>query len=173
MPYAVAADQNVPVGESGLRVFRAEIGKDEAACLVNGIALDHLAANPVRLLGFEGPLDALAGTIVQPAVIGAAKRLALDEPVEQRRSAVRAPLLHEQRRAGTWSRQDKILAQQPDFQRLVDFKFRRECHRMPVTPQKFAAGCSGPDFGKQIVCFLVQHEILLACRIAPLLECPP
>src|SRR5262245_39250150 len=102
--------RRVPVWEmrERRRVALAEIGEDEIEIFARRIGLQrHLAGEP-RFLGRL--LDALAATVKFPAVIDAADRLVLDPAEMQRRTAMRAAIGDDLRRARLRTVDREVLA---------------------------------------------------------------
>ncbi|EDT00997.1 hypothetical protein BamIOP4010DRAFT_5497 [Burkholderia ambifaria IOP40-10] len=159
MADAVVAHEDVPVRKRGLLLRRPHVCEDQPAAFVRRVAVDQLLADAARLRRFERPLHAFAGRVVLPAVIRAADRGFLDEAVQQRCTAMRATLLHEQHAAVAGAREHQILAENPHAFRLAGFgQLRRITDRMPVATQQLAARRAGPHAGQQFVGGVVKHE---------------
>src|ERR1041385_2033164 len=83
-----------------------------------------------------------------PAVIAAHHAVLLHDAVFEGRAAMSTSLVQEADLAAAISKDDKVLAEQPQRDRQV-LKLRLDHDRMPVAPQILAAGGARPDLGER------------------------
>jgi hypothetical protein len=140
---AVVAHEHV-VGRDHRRFTLAHIGPDDAVAVLAGITRDLDVARQRRAVGLAGLVDALAGLVVQPAVVAAADARLLDRAERHRGVAVRAFLSHEPRLAVEVAVQHQILAQDADLLRLVA-EIGRHLDRYPVVAEQLAGRVLGAD----------------------------
>ena len=161
---AIGADEHVPPREERRsRGVRSEIGEQQPAQFAHRIGTDPHGLR--RLARLERPVDALALAVELPAVVAAADAVLLDEPEVQRGPAVGAMLLDAKYLAGLAAIDQQILAQQADALLGVfcsDLLGRAK--RLPVAPQKLAAGRAGAHARQALVLFLGQHRSILSPR---------
>jgi len=107
----------------------------------------------VAVIGFVGHIDAAAGRVVHPAVVGAADAFSLGATVEERRAAVRAVRLHQANGAIADAKRGQLFAEQPDVEGrcLGGGKLGGEQERNPVMTQRSAHGRAVPDAGQELI----------------------
>src|SRR5207302_11446130 len=90
---------------------RPHVGPQHAAALDQRVALQlHALAKP-RVVGLRGNLDALAGDVVLPAVVGAAQPAFLVAPEPERYAAVRAEFIDQPEPVLRIAKSDQALAE--------------------------------------------------------------
>src|SRR5579859_1615160 len=93
-----------------------------------------------------GHVDTSAGRIEFPAVIDAADATLLVAAEEQRRAAVRAPMIHDPDAPRAVAKGDELLAEQHQAKRRpVALEFRGQQRGQPVLPHQLAHDGAGPD----------------------------
>jgi hypothetical protein len=92
--------------------------------------------------------DQRSVTAKMPAVIAAHDAVFLHDAVFERGAAMGADAVEEADLAAAISKDDKVLAEQPQRDRQV-LKLRLDHDRMPVAPQILAAGGARPDLGER------------------------
>ena len=98
-----------------------------------------------------------------PAVIDAADAFAIDDPILERRQAVRAALANQTvrrlgfARRGRHPKQNEVFTEQPDgLDRFLIGKLDCGARNLPVAPQEFTAGCPGADASQRVILGLCQ-----------------
>src|SRR6266508_1369232 len=103
----------------------------------------------------------MAFGVVQPPVIGAAEAAIFEEPVVERRAAVRAALAQQAVPAGRLAKDDQLFAHDRDpLDRPLCGQVASNADRVPVATQQLAARRAGPNACQQLVFFFRQHGYL-------------
>ena len=147
------------------RGLGAHIGPDEAAQLLHLVGSELDLVLEAAALGLGRLLQALAGPVIEPAVIRAAKAVAFDPAVIEREAAMGAAQLHQRRRAALAAIEHQLLAQNLDPLRLAGDEVRA-ADRMPIAPQHRAHARAGTDAGEKLVLFRAEHGSLAAAARA-------
>src|SRR6516165_9878293 len=96
----------------------------------------------------------------QPAMVAASYSLGVDQPVLQRRAAMRTMQLQQTDNAAPVAKHHQFLTEDLDPMRQV-LQFVGEADRLPIAAEIFAAWCVGADMGE--FCVLLGH---LAMEVA-------
>ena len=149
-----------PFRQRRLLVGRAHIGPQHAAAFDQriGLQLDLLAEAAFDRL--RRHLDALAGVVVFPAVIGAAQAAFLVAAEPQRDAAMGAEFVDQAEPALAVAKGQQPLRQQlhPHRRAIVFRQFGGQQRRHPVAAEQPPAGRAGAGLGEEIVLFFSQHE---------------
>ena len=156
----VVPHQEVPAGQQG-HGFRAQVGEDEAAKLLDGVGDDANAIleRAVRCLG--GRFQALPGVVEEPAVVRAPEAALLRDAVEEIDAAVRAGLLDEAQVAPAVPVQDQVFAEEPHGLRGLPVELRASGDGVPVPAHERAHRGAGPHAGQPLVVLKAEHWHLL------------
>ena len=151
-----------PLRQRRLLLRRAHVGPQHAAALDQriGLQLDLLAEAALGRL--RRHLDALAGVVVFPAVIGAAQPAVLVAAEPQRDAAVGAELVG-QRELPCVSRQASSRSRQElDAHRraLVLGQLLGQQRRLPAQAEHLAHRRAGAGLGEKVVLFFAEHRSL-------------
>ena len=146
-------------GSGGWRSGGPMIGPQHAAALDQRIGLELDALGEAALLGLRRHLDALAGDVELPAVIGAAQPAFLVAPEPQRDAAMRAELVDQAEPSLAVAERDEPLGQHLDPHRrtVVLGQLLGEQHRHPVAAEQCAHRRARPGLGDEIVLFFSEH----------------
>ena len=151
-----------PLRQRRLLLRRAHIGPQHRPALHQriGLELDLLAEAGLSRLG--GNLDALAGRVVFPAMVGAAQAVLLVAAEPQRDTAMGAELVDQAVVPVGVAEGQQTLGQHLDPHRraLVRRQFRRHEGRQPVAAEHLAHRGAGAGLRQQVVLFFFQHSIV-------------
>ena len=149
----------LPLRQRRLLLGRAHVGPQHAAALDQriGLQLDLLAVAALARLGRH--LDALAGVVVFPAVIGAAQPVVLIAAEPQRDAAMGAELIGQRIAALRVAPGQQPLAEQlhPHRRAFVLGQLLGQQRRLPAQPEHLAHRRAGAGLGEKIVLFFSQH----------------
>src|SRR6185295_10438747 len=138
---------------------RAHVGPQHAAALDQRVGLELHAPAQTRVVRLGGDLDALAGHVVFPAVVGAAQAAFLVAAEPERHAAVRAELVHQAEAVAAVAERDQPFREQLDAHRStvrLGQLGRKQC-RQPVAPEQRAHRRAGTGLSKQPV-LLWSHD---------------
>src|SRR5205823_787536 len=112
-----------------------------------------------------GSLEAVPGSVIQPAVIGARDAALLDSAVEQRSASVGAVVLDEPDVPTLVLEEHQVLAQHADkLRRILVRQLLGDGDRMPVAPQQLTRRRAGADLRQHLVLFLRQRHASTSCQ---------
>ena len=152
-------DEDVDAGEQG-RGVGAHVGEDGAAQLLCLVRLDAHLLLELGALRLRRLVDALAGLVEYPAVVGAADAVLLGDAVGEVGLAVRARGFDEADSAAGIAVEDEVLAQQAHFLRgVVGVELDAGGDGVPVAPHKLAHRRSGAYASKSFVLLRGKHEV--------------
>ena len=145
------------------RRLRAKVGEQQAAELLNRVAgysdfLFESAVGPDRLL--EGLLNALAGLVVEPAVIHAAQAVLLGDAVGEVDTPVSAKAVYETERPRAVLVEDEVLAEQPHQLGGPFTELRGGGNGVPVAAHQLAHGGAFADSREGLVVLNAEHRAL-------------
>ena len=150
----------LPLRQRRLLLGRTHVGPQHAAALDQriGLQLDLLAE--AALARLRRHLDALAGVVVLPAVIGAAQPVVLVAPEPQRDAAVGAELVGQRIVALRVAPGQQPLAEQlhPHRRAFVLGQLFGEQRGLPAQPEHLAHRRAGAGLGEQVVLFFSEHR---------------
>ncbi len=148
-----------PFRQRWLLFRRTHVGPQDAAALDQriGLQLDLLAEAALGRLGRH--LDALAGVVVFPAVVGAAQPVLLVAAEPQRHAAVRAEFVGQRIAALRVAPGEQPLGQQLDPHRraLVLRQLRGEQRGLPAQAEHLSHRRAGASLGEEVVLFFPEH----------------
>ncbi len=154
--HQVAVDRDVAVrlldlgiAREGRRLAIAEIGEDEAHVLAQRIGRHLDLGGEGRALGRL--LEALAGAVIEPAVIEAADAVALDPAVDERGLAMGTAVDQQMRRAALAAIEREIFAHHLYAHRASRGEIGRARDRMPEPAQIAPGQGAGPDMRKILI----------------------
>ena len=158
-----------------LQLGRPHVGPEDPAALDQriGLQLDLLAEAALGRL--RRHLDALAGVVVFPAVIGAAQPVVLVAPEPQRHAAMRAELVGQREAALGVAPRQQPLGQELDPHRraFVLRQFLGVHRRDPVAAEHLAHRRAGAGLRGEGVLVRFEHGVLLWLSPAPRLVSAP
>ncbi len=157
--HAVVHEQ-VPGRQNGHRI-RTQIAEEQSAhlCHLVGRGLDLVLVAALRVLGvLVGLLDAVAGVIERPAMIGATQTAFGRDAVDQRHAAVRATRGDQAELAVQIAEENEVLAEQPHREGVALLHLRDGGDGIPITPQQTAHRRAWSHPGQTLVLFLRKHE---------------
>ena len=150
-----------PFRQRRLLVGRAHIGPQHRPALHQrvGLELDLLAEAALARLG--GDVDALAGHVVFPAVIGAAQAGLLVAAEPQRHAAVGAEFVDQTIPAVAVAEGEQALGQDLHAHRRAVILRQLLDHqrRQPVGAEHLAHGRAGAGLRQQVVLFFAKHRL--------------
>ena len=150
----------LPLRQRRLLLGRAHVGPQHAAALDQriGLQLDLLAVAAFARLGRH--LDALAGVVVLPAVVGAAQAAVLVAPEPQRHAAVGAELVGQRELVvGVAPGQQPLGQELEPHRRATGLRqFLGQQRRLPARPEHPSHRRAGAGLGEQVVLFFSQHR---------------
>ena len=153
VPVALGHSQVFEVGQFRPQVPGAHVGPADAPCLDDRVAdeLDLLLERALVRLGRH--VDALAGDVVLPAVVGAAQTVLLVASEEEVCPAVRAVALDEPHAARGVAESEQRFSEEGYAHRLAVGlgKVGRLEERHPETADELAGGGSRPDSRQLLV----------------------
>ena len=156
--------------ERRLQFRRPHIGPQNPAALDQRIGLQLDLAAEAAFGRLRRHLDALAGVVVFPAVIGAAQPVVLVPPEPQRHAAMRAELVGQRETALRVAPGQQPLGQKLDPHRRA-FVLRQLLgvhRRNPIAAEHLAHRRAGAGLGRECVLLRPEHEVLLESRASPI-----
>ena len=156
----VRHQRELPFRQRRLPVGRPHIGPEHPAALDQGIGPQLDLAGEAAFLGLGGDLDALAGHVELPAVIGAAQAALLVAAEPQRRAAVGTELVDQAVGSAAVAERDEALGQHlhPHRRAVVFGQFVGEQDRGPVAAKQPAHGGPRTGLRDEIVLLLPEHS---------------
>ncbi len=152
----------LPLRQRRLLLGRAHIGPQHRPALHQriGLELDLLAEAGLGRLG--GNVDALAGRVVFPAMVGAAQPVLLVAAEPQRDAAMGAELVDQAVVSVGVAEGEQALGQHLDPHRraLVLRQLGRHQGGQPIAAEYLAHRGAGAGLGQQVVLFFSQHSIV-------------
>ncbi|UUX95236.1 sodium:proton antiporter [Aquabacterium sp. J223] len=160
----VLPGEHIPVRQLG-RIARAHVGPDKAVSLHHRVGLDADALREVSPRRFPRLLTALAGAVVQPAVVRAAHAVVVHAAAglevlvagRQRGAPVGAPVVHEPELAAAVAEQRESLAEHLDGHRIAPGELFRHRDGQPVASEHPSGRRAGHGVGEQSVLVRGQH----------------
>ena len=151
----------LPLRQGGLPFRRPHVGPQQASAFDQGIGFELDLLAEAALLRFGGDLDALAGVIVFPAMVGTAQTAFLVAAEPQRHPAMRTKLVNQSIAPLRIPECQESLRQQLDAHRrtFILGQFLGQQRRNPVAAEQPAAGRSRPSLHQQVVLLFPEHGV--------------